>query len=330
MILISDSERRRAFSIWLRTGRLPRTSAVNGVEVKSNPWHDPADGRFTFAGSGQNYGQSGSRRFRGGSGGAGGGSGASSHKAWLCGSGSDSNRQRPRPAFTPKAKPPPARPSSPRTSAQRPTSNIRWGGGGFTGGGRGSFGGAGASGDWGIDPPKQQTGSTASASAAKNPQSPLQITRTFQHPAAAKPLRREVRNGYEYQIDETGRTRRVSGTLKLTDKQVRSKTAQAQAGGADRRPTDDGGHYIAARFDGPTEAFNHFAQDANFNRGRYRALEDQWARAKRAGNNVTVKLVPSYDVISKRPAEIDISFTINGHAESVKLANEPKGKHRGK
>ena len=64
MSLISDSERRRAFSTWLRTGKLPRTSAVNGVEVKSNPWHDPVDGRFTFAGSGQNYGQSGSRRFR--------------------------------------------------------------------------------------------------------------------------------------------------------------------------------------------------------------------------------------------------------------------------
>nr|WP_010184573.1 DNA/RNA non-specific endonuclease [Sphingomonas sp. PAMC 26605] len=111
---------------------------------------------------------------------------------------------------------------------------------------------------------------------------------------------------------------------------MRSKTAQAQAGGVDRRPTDDGGHYIAARFAGPTDAFNHFAQDANFNRGRYRALEDQWARAKRAGKNVTVKIVPSYDGMSKRPAVIDIWFTVNGHEKSVKIANEPKEKRRGK
>ncbi|MHA6723215.1 hypothetical protein [Sphingomonas sp. RS2018] len=38
----------------------------------------------------------------------------------------------------------------------------------------------------------------------------------------------------------------------------------------------------------PTEAFNHFAQDATFNRGRYRSLEDEWARDKRAGRTVAV------------------------------------------
>ena len=142
--------------------------------------------------------------------------------------------------------------------------------------------------------------------------------------------RREVRNGCEYQIDDGGRTRRVSGTLTLADKHVRSRTAQAQAGGMDRRPTDDGGHYIAARFNGPTEAFNHFAQNANFNRGTYRLLEDQWASAKRAGRAVTVKLVPGYDGISKLPALINIWFTINGHEQSVQLANEPKEKRHGK
>jgi len=52
----------------------------------------------------------------------------------------------------------------------------------------------------------------------------------------------EVRNGYEYQIDDKGRTRNVSGALVLAGKQVRSRTAQAQAGGVERKPTDDGGH----------------------------------------------------------------------------------------
>jgi len=122
----------------------------------------------------------------------------------------------------------------------------------------------------------------------------------------------------------------VLGTLELAYTQVRSKTAQAQAGGADRRATDDGGHYIAARFNGPTDAFNHFAQDANFNRGEYRFLEDQWARAKRPGRDVTVKIVPSYDGASKRPSVINIWFTINGHEESVRIPNEPKEKRGGK
>lgn len=59
MIQISDSERRRAFSIWLRTGRLPQISTTDGIERKFNPWHDPLDGRFTFAGSGRHYGAGG-------------------------------------------------------------------------------------------------------------------------------------------------------------------------------------------------------------------------------------------------------------------------------
>jgi len=46
MIQISDTERRRAFSVWLRTGRWPTVTPSGGVEVKFNPWHDPADGRL--------------------------------------------------------------------------------------------------------------------------------------------------------------------------------------------------------------------------------------------------------------------------------------------
>ncbi len=56
MIEISDSERRHAFSQWLRTGRLASIRGPEGIELKFNPWHDPADGRFTFAGSGRYHG----------------------------------------------------------------------------------------------------------------------------------------------------------------------------------------------------------------------------------------------------------------------------------
>lgn len=62
MIPISDGDRRRAFSIWLRTGRVSPVVAEDGLELKFNPWHDPADGRFTFAGSGRNHGGRGADR----------------------------------------------------------------------------------------------------------------------------------------------------------------------------------------------------------------------------------------------------------------------------
>ena len=45
----SASAQRQAFSHWLRTGRLPRPSAAEGRELKFNPYHDPDNGRFTFA-----------------------------------------------------------------------------------------------------------------------------------------------------------------------------------------------------------------------------------------------------------------------------------------
>lgn len=81
-------------------------------------------------------------------------------------------------------------------------------------------------------------------------------------------------NGYTYAADKAERTRYVDGDLVLDASERRSRSNQIRAGRPDRRAGDDGGHYIALRFNGPRASFNHFAQDANFNRGAYRVLED--------------------------------------------------------
>jgi uncharacterized membrane protein YgcG len=54
---ISAEQRRRGFNAWLRTGRWSPSGAAGGREVKFNPWHDPGDGRFTFANTGRYYGR---------------------------------------------------------------------------------------------------------------------------------------------------------------------------------------------------------------------------------------------------------------------------------
>ena len=54
----SRGSKSSAFSWWLRTGRLPLAVNPDGLELKFNPWHDPADGRFTFVGAGRHYGAS--------------------------------------------------------------------------------------------------------------------------------------------------------------------------------------------------------------------------------------------------------------------------------
>jgi hypothetical protein len=48
-------QRRQAFSVWLRTGRVLGRGNGRGFEFKFNPWHDPRNGRFTFAGTGQYF-----------------------------------------------------------------------------------------------------------------------------------------------------------------------------------------------------------------------------------------------------------------------------------
>lgn len=207
-------------------------------------------------------------------------------------------------------------------------------GGRSTAGDERTFGGGGASGSWGNAArhakPTAQV-SPRQLSLAKPATSAPPVARSAHTAATADtPDRIVMRNGYEYRIDADGRTRGVSGTIDDSITSVRSRTAQARAGGADRRASDDGGHYIAARFNGPSDAFNHFAQDANFNRGGYRALEDQWARDKRAGKTVVVKIVPTYLGASQRPSRISVSFTVNDREESEIFPNERKETHHGK
>jgi hypothetical protein len=240
---------------------MPSVQSDEAIEHKFNPWHDPENGRFTFAGTGRYHGRQG---------------------------------------------------------------------GGFRGGG-GGFGGGGAAGGWERREPTRRQ-----APRQKLPAPDVRLDRPVEKPpppvqpvnAPSAPLRTEVRNGYTYAIDSRDRTVRVSGALTVAAQPTRSRTAQARAGGSERRSSDDGGHYIAARFNGPTEAFNHFAQDANFNRGGYRALEDQWAKAKRAGKKVTVRIVPYYTRSSVRPSTIDVWFTIDGYEQSIKFPNEAAEKPR--
>src|SRR3546814_1621868 len=87
-------------------------------------------------------------------------------------------------------------------------------------------------------------------------------------------------------------------------------------------------HYIAARFNGPSDAFNHFAQDANFNRGTYRAMEDAWAASVRAGHRVMVDIVPHYDGLSLRPDRIKITWFVDGEKRSRTFETEHRSKRR--
>ncbi|UYY60371.1 DNA/RNA non-specific endonuclease [Sphingomonas sp. S2-65] len=153
------------------------------------------------------------------------------------------------------------RPNNPTSSAGRPT-NGPLGHNDFRGGG-GSVGGGGASGSWDAPAQADYSASRPSTQPERRDHAGGSASLSDKRGGDGKTEHRTivVRNGYTYEIDARGRTRRVSGVLSDSDMPARSATNQAKAGGEDRRASDDGGHYIAARFDGPKDAFNHFARN---------------------------------------------------------------------
>lgn len=303
MIDISSDDRRRAFALWLRTGRLPSARSADGIELKFNPWHDPGTGRFTFAGGG----------------------------ASRSGDGPVRSRRSTSPDVARRTSPGnPLRPASHRDPG--PSSSSGATGGKFVAGGGGRFRGAGASGTVEAPASRYRSGNSRGFRTSVGPSGRIVAAAKPPRPVASVPnegFRTVVRNGYAYQIDSRERTRRVSGALVIANARIRSRTSQRQAGGADRRASDDGGHYVAVRFNGPSDAFNHFAQDSNFNRGVYRRLEDEWAREKRAGRMVTVKIVPQFDSISLRPSKMNVWWKVDGKYKSVAFPNEPSERRRG-
>lgn len=197
------------------------------------------------------------------------------------------------------------------------------------------FGGGGASGQVDPESTHENQRRTARRALLTKPKRATVKPLTIQPEPAARsntslPIGQQydviTRNGYRYEIDKLERTRKVSGTVTENLQQRRSAKEQSRAGGKDRRPTDHGGHFIARRFNGPTEAFNHFAQDADFNRGKYQKMENQWARGIRRGERVTVKIVPVYSGSSRRPSVLNIWYTIGNDRYSVKLPNERRKK----
>lgn len=334
-------ERRRDFGIWMRTGQWPLRGDFRKRELKFNRWHDPKDGQFTFSGAGRYYGPGSSRRSDGPN------QAApkieyvndsrlrsistreevevwrtkelaerghlpeyrraieEQYRRYLHQLAHPARNHTTNAGLSDRPTPsPPGRDSSPRREA------------GFSGGG-GGFGGGGASGEWSAPSPQEVRDDRLSSEGRfRGRQGPTSF---------GDPWRHVARNGYLYEIDEQNRTRRVSGDISLNSAQGRSRSVQRAAGGPDRRAGDQGGHYIARRFNGPTEAFNHFAQDGNFNRSDYAKLEEEWAKAKRLGKNVRVKIVPVYEGSSQRPSVLNVWFWIDGVRKSARLPNESQG-----
>lgn len=321
---------RSAFEIFLRTGKV---RVPDGVEVKFNPWHDPTDGRFTFRQSGRFSGEGSSSSFA-----------------------RRPSRTDPRVVRLGEARRRATdtvdidrfRPENPHNHTVH---IVR----------KGELIGSIARTRKGLRPRDlaelnglKDTGRRQIGQSIKLPhQSYLDDGKRARDkfmalafymdrhggrlpPDASNPpsiasqidsdIRVVARNGHSFKIDAINRTREVTLDLNSPANERRSRTTQRNAGKPHRLPTDDGGHYVAPRFGGPRDAFNHFAQDANFNRGAYRVLENKWDTLRKAKKSVPIRITPLYDGLSQRPHTIVVRYWVDGILHFERFPNRKGGK----
>ncbi len=128
-----------------------------------------------------------------------------------------------------------------------------------------------------------------------------------------EPSTRYERHGYTYVTDEQGRPSMVHGYL--VD-QTGNRSAQQTEVGRLGNAFDEGGHLIAARFNGPTDGFNLVPQNANLNRGEWKAMENEWKKVLNSGGQVEVGIQPVYLDNTRRPAGFDVIYrTVDASGE---------------
>jgi len=145
-------------------------------------------------------------------------------------------------------------------------------------------------------------------------------------PEALEPNVVYERNGYEYKTDELGRTQLVTGDLDLTEgnrTQLQTEVGHMGVVG------DEGGHLIGTRFNGPTDAFNLVPQDANLNRGEWKAMENSWAEGLSNGQDVKVMVEPVYGNDSVRPESFEVLSQVDGELTYTSFLNQPSSETEG-
>ena len=116
------------------------------------------------------------------------------------------------------------------------------------------------------------------------------------------------KNGYTYVTDELNRPKSISGYL--VDKEGTRTKLQTDIGKLGEEG-DEGGHLIATRFNGPSDAFNLVPQDSSLNRGEWKKMENEWADFLKKGNDVEIVITPAYlNSESIRPSSFWVEYAV--------------------
>jgi DNA/RNA non-specific endonuclease len=132
-----------------------------------------------------------------------------------------------------------------------------------------------------------------------------------------------LNNGHSYVTDGAGRVTRAEGLLDMSkaDRNTWQQAAAGHAGGEGY----DGGHLIATLFGGAGEKINLVPQLSTVNRGEFRVMEGEWAKAVLEGKKVTVEVTPIYSGSAKTPTEIVARWWIDGVPSQKRYPNTTGG-----
>lgn len=129
-------------------------------------------------------------------------------------------------------------------------------------------------------------------------------------------------NGHKYKTDENGRITSCEAKPQYNEEGKRKPKDQADSGGAERKEDDDGGHIIAKILNGSEGSENLVPMRITINRGDYKRMENEIAKAIQEGKEVTLCVNIEYDGDSRRPSKIKAEYTIDGKKTVVEYDNK--------
>lgn len=119
-------------------------------------------------------------------------------------------------------------------------------------------------------------------------------------------------NGNTYKTDENGNKVSCDSNPEYTEEGSRNMKEQKESGGEERQEDDDGGHIIARILGGAEGEENLVPMRRTINRGDYKRMENEIAKALQEGKEVSIHIDIEYDGDSSRPSKIRAEYTIAG------------------
>lgn len=119
-------------------------------------------------------------------------------------------------------------------------------------------------------------------------------------------------NGNTYKTDENGNKVSCDSNPEYTEEGSRNMKEQKESGGEERQEDDDGGHIIARILGGAEGEENLVPMRRTINRGDYKRMENEIAKALQEGKEVSIHIDIEYDGDSSRPSKIRAEYTIDG------------------